>query len=77
MHKRAAFWLGTPCVTLRDNTEWRETMELEMNVLTGADPERINGAVNGFKKHMKTVMENPYDFGGASEKIIEALTNRY
>lgn len=37
-----------------------------MNVLTGADPDRIGGAVKGFKEHRKTVMENPYDFGEAS-----------
>jgi hypothetical protein len=37
------------------------------------DPEQINGAVEGFKGHMKTVVDNPYDFGGASEKMIEAL----
>jgi UDP-GlcNAc3NAcA epimerase len=71
--QKEAFWLGTPCITLRDNTEWRETMELGMNVLTSADPEQINGAVEGFKGHMKTVVDNPYDFGGASEKMIEAL----
>ena len=71
--QKEAFWLGTPCVTLRDNTEWRETIKLEMNMLTGADPEQICKSVKGFKYQKNTVIKNPYDFGGASEKIINIL----
>jgi len=71
--QKEAFWLDTPCVTLRDNTEWRETIELGMNVLTGACKEKIIGAVNGFLENKPQPRENPYDFGGASVKIIERL----
>jgi len=71
--QKEAFWLDTPCVTLRDNTEWRETIDLGMNVLTGACKEKIIGAVNGFLENKPQPRENPYDFGGASLKIIERL----
>ena len=71
--QKEAFWLGTPCITLRNNTEWRETIKLEMNVITGADPIRITAAFKKFKKYRTSIMENPYNFGGASEKILEVL----
>jgi len=45
MQKEALF-VETPCVTLRDETEWPETIEAGGNILTGADPARILEAVD-------------------------------
>jgi len=39
--QREAFFLGCPCVTLRHETEWTETMTRRANVLADADPTAI------------------------------------
>jgi len=46
--QKEAYWLGVPCVTLRDETEWVETVANGWNVLAGADADGIVGAVNSF-----------------------------
>jgi len=46
--QKEAYWLRVPCITLRDETEWVETVEAGWNVLVGADAERITEAVRAF-----------------------------
>lgn len=39
--QKEAYWASVPCTTLRDQTEWTETLEGDWNVLVGADSNRI------------------------------------
>jgi len=46
--QKEAYMLGVPCITLRENTEWVETVEAGWNVLVGADRGEIVAMIRGF-----------------------------
>ena len=69
--QKEAYWLGVPCVTLREETEWVETVQAGWNILTSADPVQIVTAVHSFA----TPPIHPILHGGiqASELIGQLL----
>jgi len=75
--QKEAFWSKTPCVTIRNQTEWIETVDLGVNILTGADPKRIVQAIKDvneqYGKITERFKENPFGDGTASKKISEIL----
>jgi UDP-N-acetylglucosamine 2-epimerase len=46
--QKEAYWLGVPCITLRDETEWVETVEAGWNTLAGSACDRIVREVRSF-----------------------------
>lgn len=66
--------LRVPCVTLRDNTERPETLDVGSNILAGTDPDRIlKSAIAISAKNRKWV--NPFGDGTTGQKIIEIITS--
>ena len=64
--------LGTPCVTLRSNTERPETLAVGSNLLAGIYPENIvNCAEVMYAK--TSSWENPFGDGTSAQKIMQVL----
>lgn len=64
--------LGVPCVTLRDNTERPETIEVGANILAGASPGKILECSKAMLSR-KNSWENPFGDGKAARRIVDII----
>lgn len=69
--QKEAFLLGTPCITIREETEWPETVDRGGNVLVRADRRAIQEAVNG--SFGWTHEAAPFGRGDAASNIVSRL----
>jgi UDP-GlcNAc3NAcA epimerase len=69
--QKEAYWLKVPCVTLRDETEWLETVATGWNVLVGADCTKIATAVADFKPAARHAPL--YGTGQTAELIVKII----
>jgi UDP-N-acetylglucosamine 2-epimerase len=69
--QKEAMWLAVPCITMRDETEWVETVELGWNTLTGTDHARILAAIHAPRLH--STPPDVYGDGHAAENIVNVL----
>jgi len=70
--QKEAFYLRVPCVTLREQTEWTETVALGANQLVGASSEKILQAVQS-PPSPDWESRHPYGDGTAAKKIVTEL----
>jgi UDP-GlcNAc3NAcA epimerase len=70
--QKEAFWLGIPCVTARDETEWTETREDDRNIIAGADSVQLTTASRRQLARGRLTLP-PVARGNAGAEILNVL----
>lgn len=68
--QKEAFILQVPCATIREETEWPETLQGGWNVLVGSDLARLSELVARTPRGVKTA---PFGDGRAAERVVEEV----
>lgn len=71
--QKEAFFMSKPCITMRDETEWVETVENGWNRIVGTDKNKILDSIVNFYPEKK--QQNIFGDGNASEKILALLNS--
>ena len=71
--QKEAYFQGTPCITLRNETEWKETVEAGWNMLVGTDTERI---LNALTRPFARQPIHEYGDGHSAQQIIRILCQK-
>jgi UDP-N-acetylglucosamine 2-epimerase (non-hydrolysing)/UDP-GlcNAc3NAcA epimerase len=69
--QKEAYLAGVPCVTLRDSTEWTETVDAGWNTLVGLDAEAARAALARTPPAERPQL---YGDGRAGERVVQALS---
>jgi UDP-GlcNAc3NAcA epimerase len=69
--QKEAYFYGKPCVTMREETEWVETVETGWNRLAGADHARIVAAVDAFLATDMPPRAPIFGDGRAADRIVD------
>lgn len=73
--QKEAYYLKVPCITMRGETEWVETVEAGWNFLTGIDKGKIFSVLNTKDDIKKNSHPGLYGDGNTAEKIVSVLQN--
>ncbi len=69
--QKEAYFLATPCITVRNETEWIETLQDGWNILVGYDKDKLIKAIKEFTP--KGIPNQSFGDGHAFEKIRKIL----
>ena len=76
--QKEAYWFGVPCFTLRNETEWVETIHSGWNILVGAGKKKIVDEVRRRKRRKSPLKKRGiFGDGKASEKIVQMIVRYY
>jgi len=76
--QKEAYWFRVPCFTVREETEWMETIKSGWNVLVGTSVKRIVKEVSQTEGRRKYQKENKiFGDGNAGQKIVQILIKHY
>ena len=75
--QKEAYWMGTPCFTLRDETEWTETVDAGWNQILGKHPEQLADAVNTTLAKPPADRPPVYGDGHAAELSVRTIWDRF
>lgn len=70
--QKEAFFYGVPCVTVREESEWMETVASGWNILAGADADKLVAAIAAHQTRQREAV-SPYGSGDAAMKILGLL----
>ena len=69
--QKEAYFLKVPCITLRRETEWPETLDNKWNVLAGPDWQKIPALLKNSSP--ASVQKRCFGNGKSTEKIIKTI----
>jgi UDP-GlcNAc3NAcA epimerase len=75
--QKEAYFYGVPCITMRDETEWVETVSSGWNTLVGASSALIAKAYAELDVRDRDTSENPYGHGDASRIVVESILSHH
>lgn len=69
--QKEAYFFNVPCITLREVTEWTETIDEGFNILVNTDKKKILNAIKNFD--IDKCYKELYGNGHSSEKIVKII----
>ena len=72
--QKEAYFMGKPCITMRDETEWVETVACGWNVVVGTDKNKILDNIRNFKP--TSMQQAIFGDGNAAQKILNIINER-
>jgi UDP-GlcNAc3NAcA epimerase len=74
--QKEAYWTQTPCVTLRNETEWGELVDSGLNIIAGSDSNAISKAARQASNIPQSLFENQQQIlgsPGASDRVVDCI----